>query len=178
MQELEFLGQWVTIKGVAPIKGKLNVVREWETPTSVTDIRSFLGFANYYHRFVPGYASIPAPLTMLTKKGVLWHWGPLQCSAFVDLKSSLCAAPLLIYPDPSTSIHISVWRFWRCCWRSIDAGSRWRPATSSILAQSIQTYWTIVLGIWKWVGCNRILLYSMAPLLERLSWWCHGGDRS
>ena len=90
-----FLGQWITTRGVAPVKGKLNAVREWETPTSVKDIRSFLGFANYYRRFVPGYASIVAPLTMLTKKDVLWHWGPLQRRAFEDLKSALCTAPLL-----------------------------------------------------------------------------------
>ena len=60
-----------------------------------------LGFANYYHWFVPNYASIAAPLTMLTKKGVLWHWGPLQCRAFANLQSALCATPLLIYLDPS-----------------------------------------------------------------------------
>ena len=83
------------------MKGKLNAVHEWETPTNVKDIRSFLGFANYYRRFVPGYASIAAPLTMLTKKDVLWHWGPLQCRAFEGLKSALCATPLLIYLDPS-----------------------------------------------------------------------------
>ena len=101
MQELEFLGQWITTRGVAPMKGKLNPVREWETPTNVKDIRSYLEFANYYHWFIPGYGSIAAPLTMLMKKDVLWHWGPLQRRAFEGLKSALCAAPLLIYPDPS-----------------------------------------------------------------------------
>ena len=101
VRELEFLGQWITTRGVAPVKGKLNAVREWETPTSVKDIRSFLGFANYYRRFVLGYASTVAPLTMLTKKDVLWHWGPLQCRAFEGLKSALCTATLLIYPNPS-----------------------------------------------------------------------------
>ena len=101
VKELEFLGQWITTRGVAPVKGKLNAVRAWETPINVKDIRSFLGFANYYRRFVPGYASIASPLTMLTKKDVQWHWGPLQRKAFEDLKSALCAAPLLIYPDPS-----------------------------------------------------------------------------
>ena len=95
------LGNGLQPEGVAPVKGKLNAVCEWETPTNVKDIRSFLEVANYYHRFVPGYASIVAPLTMLTKKDVLWHWGPLQRRAFKDLKFALCAAPLLLYPDPS-----------------------------------------------------------------------------
>ena len=101
VQELEFLVQWIRTRGVAPVKDKLNAVREWETPTSVKDVRSFLWFANYYRRFIPSYASIAAPLTMLTEKDLLWHWGPLQRTAFVDLKSALCAIPLLIYLDPS-----------------------------------------------------------------------------
>ena len=88
MQELEFLGQRMTTRGAVLVKGKLNAMREWETPTNVKDIRSFLGFANYYRRFLPGYASISAPLTMLMKKDVLWHWGPLQCKAFTNLKSA------------------------------------------------------------------------------------------
>ena len=61
------------------MKGKLNAVHGWETLTNAKDIRSFLGFANYYRQFVLGYASIAAPLTMLTKKDVLWHWG--SCNA-------------------------------------------------------------------------------------------------
>ena len=49
VQELESLGQWITTRGVAPVKSKLNAVRAWETPTNVKDIRSFLGCTNYYH---------------------------------------------------------------------------------------------------------------------------------
>ena len=73
MQELEFFCQWVTAKGVGPVKGKLQVVHVWETPTNIKDIQSFLGFTNYYRRFVPGYSSIATPLNMLTKKDVLCH---------------------------------------------------------------------------------------------------------
>ena len=82
-------------------KEYVDLYSEWETLINVKDIRSFLGFANYYIRFVPGYTSIASPLTMLTKKDVLWHWGPLQRKAFEDLKSALCATPLLIYLDPA-----------------------------------------------------------------------------
>ena len=83
------------------MKGKLNAVRNFETPTNVKDIRPFLGFANYYRWFTSGYASIAAPLTMLTKTDVLSHLAPLQRRAFENLKSALCVAPLLSYPDPS-----------------------------------------------------------------------------
>ena len=56
--EMEVLGQWITIKGVTPVQTKLKVVREWQNSTNVKDIRSFLGFTNYYRRFVQNYASI------------------------------------------------------------------------------------------------------------------------
>ena len=78
VNEVEFLGQWIMLEGAAPIAKKLHAVRDWEPPNSVKDVRSFLGFANYYRRFVPGYAGIASPLTLLTKKNIEWHWGPVQ----------------------------------------------------------------------------------------------------
>ena len=77
-----------------------SLVRDWEPPNSVKDIRSFLGFANYYRRFVPGYAGIASPLTLLTRKNIEWHWGLVQRRAFSDLKSALCNALLLVFPNP------------------------------------------------------------------------------
>ena len=78
VKEVEFLGQWVTPQGAALLKKKLKAVRSWERPQIVKDVRSFLGFANYYRRFISKYAEIAAPLTYLTKKDVEMHWCPLQ----------------------------------------------------------------------------------------------------
>ena len=78
INKVEFLGQWITPEGAAPIAEKLRAVCDWEPPNSVKDVRSFLGFANYYHRFVPGCAGIASPLTLLTKKIIEWHWGPVR----------------------------------------------------------------------------------------------------
>ena len=64
------------------------------------DIRSFLGFANYYRRYVHQFAEVAHPLTELTKKGVEWQWGPYEKEAFRQLKQKLCEAPILQYPDP------------------------------------------------------------------------------
>ena len=72
----------------------------WKPQDSVKDVRSFLGFENYYRWFVPGYAGIASPLTLLMKKNIEWHWGPIQHRAFSELKSALCNAPLLIFLDP------------------------------------------------------------------------------
>ena len=60
INEVEFLGQWIAPEGAAPIVEKLRAVRDWEPPNSVKDVRSFLGFANYYYRFVPS-RDVPSP---------------------------------------------------------------------------------------------------------------------
>ena len=72
VREVEFLGQWITPQGAAPTREKLKAVAEWEIPQDLKGVRSFLGFANYYRRFVPGYAELASPLTYLTKTDVQW----------------------------------------------------------------------------------------------------------
>ena len=100
INKVEFLGQWIMLKGATPIVEKLHAVCDWEPPNSVKDVRSFLGFANYYRWFVPRYAGIASPLTLLTKKNIEWHWGVVQRRAFSELKSDLCNPPFLILLDP------------------------------------------------------------------------------
>ena len=92
---IEFLGQQITSSGMTPTEAKLRAVRNWARPGNVHDVRSFLGFANYYWRFVQNYAQVANPLTKLTKKDIPWQWGPYQRKAFQDLKDDLCAAPIL-----------------------------------------------------------------------------------
>ena len=78
VKEIEFLGQWVMPQGASPLKEKLKAVCSWERPQTVKDVRSFLGFANYYHSFISKYAKIATPLTYLMKKDVEMQWGPPQ----------------------------------------------------------------------------------------------------
>ena len=61
---------------MCPTKQKMKAVREWKVPQNVKDVRAFLGFANYYRRYVHQFADTARPLTELTKKGVEWKWGP------------------------------------------------------------------------------------------------------
>ena len=68
----EFLGQKVSGGGMAPAKAKLAAMRNWATPQNVRDMRSFLGFANYYRRFIQSFAEIASLLTDVTKKGMPW----------------------------------------------------------------------------------------------------------
>ena len=99
-ESIEFLGQQVTPARMSPTKVKIKAMWEWDTPQDVKDVRSFLGFANYYWRYVHQFAEVAHPLTELTKKGVEWQWGPYQKEAFCQLKQKLCEASILWYPDP------------------------------------------------------------------------------
>ena len=97
---IEFLGQQICGTGVTPTEAKLKAIRDWATPQNVHDVRSFLGFTNYYRRFIRSYSDIAGPLTDLTKKGMAWQWGPHQRHAFKAMKDAYCRAPILIFPDP------------------------------------------------------------------------------
>ena len=81
-------------------EAKLKAVRDRAKPQNVRDIWSFLGFANYYKRFVKNFAGVAGPLTDLTRKNVRWQWGPYQRRAFEQLKDALCTALVLLFPDP------------------------------------------------------------------------------
>ena len=97
---MEFLGQQINSGGMTPTEAKLKAVREWAAPRNVHEVRSFLGFANYYRRFIRNFAGIASPLTDLTKKDIPWQWGPHQRQAFAQLKEAYCRAPVLLFPDP------------------------------------------------------------------------------
>ena len=90
----------MTLGGLCPTDQKLEVVRNWKVPQNVKDVRSFLGFANYYWRYVHQFTEVAHPLTELTKKGVEWQWGPYQQQSFQELKTKLCTAPILQFPNP------------------------------------------------------------------------------
>ena len=86
---------------MTPTEQKVKAIRDWERPRDLRDVRSFLGFTNYYRHFVRDFAAVANPLTELTKKDIAWQWGPFQREAFQKLKNALCNAPFLLYPDPT-----------------------------------------------------------------------------
>jgi hypothetical protein len=94
-QRVLFLGYVVTPQGIEVDNSKVDAIREWPTPSTVTQIRSFLGLAGFYRRFVCDFSSIAAPLHELTKMGVLFDWCGSQEEAFNTLKDKLTHAPLL-----------------------------------------------------------------------------------
>jgi hypothetical protein len=99
--EVEFLGHHVGGNGIRMMESKVKAVQEWPTPTKSTHVRSFLGTAGYYRKFIRDFSKIAAPLTDLTKDNVTFLWTSLQEEAFRKLKSMMAEAPILILPDPN-----------------------------------------------------------------------------
>ena len=97
--KISYLGHTVSARGIATDSSKIEVVSSWPTPTNVKELRSFLGLAGFYHRFVRHYAVISKPLTNLLKKNTLFLWTSDHAKAFESLKHSLSSAPILALPD-------------------------------------------------------------------------------
>ncbi len=96
-----YLGHIVTKDGIATDPEKIRVIQEWTTPTSLKDVRAFLGLASYYRRYVKGFCDIARPLYNLTRKNVAFHWNDQCEEAFLDLKQCLTSSPVLAYPEHS-----------------------------------------------------------------------------
>ena len=94
---MSFLGHVISGDGIAVDPSKVEAVSQWETPKSVTEIRSFLGLAGYYRRFIEGFSKLALPLTQLTCKGKSFAWD-VHCENFYELKKRLTTAPILILP--------------------------------------------------------------------------------
>ena len=96
--EVQYLGHLVGRLGVRTDPGKVAAVVDWPTPTSVGEVRSFMGLCTYYRRFVEGFATIAAPLHQLTRKDARFEWDEACQAAFEALKASLARDPVLAFP--------------------------------------------------------------------------------
>lgn len=97
--QLSYLGHIISVVGVSTDPEKIQVVHQWPVPVSVKDVRSFLGLAGYYRKFVRHFGIISKPLTELLRKGQPFIWTQHHQEAFDTLKQSLISAPVLVMPD-------------------------------------------------------------------------------
>ena len=101
-----FLGYIVSSNGIKMDPEKVEAVLSWPTPKCVKDIQSFIGFANFYHRFIKDFSKIVTPLTQLTKQNVKWSWNDSTQHAFDTLKTAFTSAPILNYFNPKLPITV------------------------------------------------------------------------
>jgi hypothetical protein len=97
--QLHYLGHVISQQGVATDPAKVSVIQSWPSPKSAKDIRSFLGLAGYYRKFVANFGILSRPLTNLLKKGQVFVWHSEHEQAFLALKEALISAPVLALPD-------------------------------------------------------------------------------
>jgi hypothetical protein len=99
LSEVAFLGHVINQRGIAVDPKNVAAVVEWKRPSSVSEIRSFLGLAGYYRCFVPNFSSIATPLTRLLEKGVLFVWSSDCEVSYQTLKNKLVDAPIQALPE-------------------------------------------------------------------------------
>lgn len=100
-----FLGYIIGSRRVKADSEKIQAVVEWSRPTTLKQLQQFLGFANFYRRFIKNYSRVEAPLTRLISTSAQFIWTE---SAFIKLKALFASVPVLIQPDPSLQFIVEV----------------------------------------------------------------------
>ena len=105
---IEYLGLVISHDKLEMDPVKVAGVAEWPTPQKVKDVQAFLGFSNFYRRFIKDYSKIARPLFDLTKKDMPWSWTQECEAAFVRLKATFTSSPVLLLPDPDKRYLVEV----------------------------------------------------------------------
>ncbi len=104
---VQYVGFTVQAGSLAPSPDKVKAVSDWPVPANPTDVRSFLGLAQYYRRFIRDFAKLALPLHRLTGKLAPFEWSQEAQTAFDALKEALCTAPVMRLPDPELVYHLN-----------------------------------------------------------------------
>ncbi|KAL0162053.1 hypothetical protein M9458_041449, partial [Cirrhinus mrigala] len=108
-QSIAFLGYIISPEGVAMDETKVRAIQNWPQPRTLKELQRFLGFSNFYRRFIRNFSSVAAPLTAMVKKGeTRLTWSPDALSAFHELRRRFTTAPVLRHPDPQLPFLIEV----------------------------------------------------------------------
>jgi hypothetical protein len=98
-ESVEYLGHIIGRQGTSPGERNIQKIKTFPSCTDVAAVKSWLGLTGFFRKYVPGYGSLVACLTRLTRKGVPFIWGDEEETAFLKLKTALCTAPILVLPD-------------------------------------------------------------------------------
>ena len=98
LDKVAFLGHIISANGISVDPAKISAITNWSAPTNPTEVRSFLGLAGYYRRFVENFSTIAKPLTQTLKKNMKFNWTDECQATFEELKRKLTTAPVLTLP--------------------------------------------------------------------------------
>jgi hypothetical protein len=105
-QYVKYLGYTISPGKIGMDKSKIQAIEEWPVPKSIRDVRAFLGYVNFYRRFITGYGGIATPLTNLTRKNTPFIWDNTAQQAFEDIKARVVSEPILMMPDPERPFEV------------------------------------------------------------------------
>lgn len=107
--QVQFLGYNISHNHISMDEKKVEVVRSWPRPTTIKELQRFLGFGNFYRRFIDNYSTLTSPLTSLLRgKPKALHWNENATQAFEGLKKAFTTAPVLTHPDPNKPFIVEV----------------------------------------------------------------------
>ena len=98
-KEVRYLRHVLSADGIKPDPDKASVIKQLRVPNTVREIRSVVGMASYYRKFIPNFSDVVKPLTELTKKNAKFMWNEKRQTAFDRIKQALASAPVLAHPD-------------------------------------------------------------------------------
>ncbi|XP_061463312.1 uncharacterized protein LOC133375581 [Rhineura floridana] len=101
LKSLDFLGYRISAEGVEMDPGKVSCILDWGQPVTKKDVQRFLGFANYYRKFIPGFSKLTAPLTDCLRGKKKFQWTENATEAFEELKRRFATEPILRFADPN-----------------------------------------------------------------------------
>ena len=105
-KELTYLGHVITPDGSRPCNDKVEVIQNMSPPSTVKEVRSFIGMCSYYRRYVPDFSKIAKPLTALTKKSAEFNWTVKCQESFQTLKDALSTSPILAFPNLEKKFYV------------------------------------------------------------------------
>jgi hypothetical protein len=132
VKEIPVLGDFVGINGCRVDPSKVEAINKWPVPSTVSELRSWLGLATYLHKFSKNFAAIAQPLSKLLSKDVPWNWIPECQLAFDGIKASLVNAPILALPDftrPFSVVCDASVKAIGCCLMQQDQNGHSRPVS-------------------------------------------------
>ncbi|XP_077137504.1 uncharacterized protein LOC143803164 [Ranitomeya variabilis] len=106
--EIQFLGYVMSTQGISMDGSKTQAIKNWPVPKNVKEVQRFIGFANFYRRFIRNFSEVVSPITQLTRKASSFTWTPQAQEAFSSLKDKFTTAPILVHPNPELAFIIEV----------------------------------------------------------------------